>query len=458
VPEFLRDALPIDDPRAGGPGEVWRQWLSRRKWAGIAATTYVIGGCLFSFFLYPVLVHHGSWYTPGDIWVTFRGAQYVSWGDFTDGLRYVSAPGTALLVAPAAYLSDSLRLVPSIPPYFLLKPTAWIVVGPYDFIAGSMAIFAFDRVAEQLDIRPGPRILLVWTEALALIPIVILYGHPEDVVSMSFALWGLSAGIDHRWRGAGWYFGVAILLQPISLLIVLPALALCPVSRWVRVGWRVIAPTALVMLVPLATAFGETMRFVHEPNIVSSNHPTPLMVFAPAEGHDLVSAGPLRLACVLIAAGIGLVAYRHRATPIQVIWCIGLALSIRVALEPVLDTYYAWPAIAVLLLGALTTPGRTRGVVLALLTFVSVYAFWHEAPWVYWAPIVVGLGTIVALVGRGIWSDGEGSSTAESALELEYPDLWSPVPTESPMPVERFGSPADDSGASPERPPLVTSQ
>ena len=277
--------------------------LRRRKWACIASAVYVAFGCVFSFYLFPKIFHHDQWLTPADVWSSFRGAQFVVWGDFTDGLQHVSAPGTVLLLAPAAYLSDSLHLISSVDPLFLDKPTAWMVLGPYDLVVGTTAIFAFDRMAERLAVPSTRRILLVWTEAMALFPIVVLWGHPEDVVSLSFAMWGLSAGLDRHWRGAGWLFGVAIVLQPIALLAVLPALALCPISAWAKVAWRAIAPMALLMVIPLATAFGETMRFVHEPNFVSPNHPTPLMAFAPAAGHDLISAGPLRLACVLIARG-----------------------------------------------------------------------------------------------------------------------------------------------------------
>jgi len=368
----------------------------------MASLGLVVFGLVFSFAYDPVVLHKAGWQSPADVWLSYRGAQYTTWGDFTDGLQYVSAPGTALLFVPVAFVADRLHLVSSYIPFFLSKPSAWIVLAPYDLIVSTTAIFAFDRLAEQFDLSAGRRQVLLWLEVLAMLVIVEWFGHPEDVVAMAFALWALSAGMNGRWGYAGWLFGAAIVLQPITVLVLLPVLALTSPRTWVSVGWRAIVPTAVVMATPLFEAWGETMRFLHQPNFIAPNHPTPLLWLAPAAGKDFVDTGPLRLLCVLLAAIIAWVAYRRRATPLEVVWCIGLTLSLRVALEPVLDPYYVWPAVAVLLLVVMALSSRTSWISVPLLGFVTVYALPHLAGWVYWLPLVGALSLVLAVTGADI--------------------------------------------------------
>ena len=393
-----------------------RVWLGRRKWALAAAVAFVAVGLSYSFGYTPIVQHSWGWNYPQDIWVTYRGGQYAAWGDFTDGVPYVSAPAAGLLLTPAAMVADHFNLISSFPPIFLPKPTTWLVLGPYELVISTTVIFAADLVAEQLGVSTGRRRLLVWLEAAALVP-VVLYGHPEDVVSVSFALWGLNAGMHGRWRRAGWLFGVAVVLQPLALLVLLPTLALTAPRVWWSVCWRGAAPTVLVMAFPLLTAWSQTLRFLREPNYIYPNHPTPLLGLTTSAGHNLVNAGPFRMVAVVLAAGVGWIAYRRRASAAEVVWWIGMALSLRVVLEPVLDVYYSWPAVAVLLVTVVAMRGWTRWCSITLLAALTVHVFWKVSPWAYWTPLVLALAVVLVLSGRQLPTPRPAACPSDAAAD-----------------------------------------
>jgi hypothetical protein len=60
--------------------------------------------------------------------------------------------------------------------------------------------------------------------------IVQLY-HPQDILSLGLAAWGLAATLRGRWVRAGVLFGVAILSKQFAVLLLLPALVAAPDLR-----------------------------------------------------------------------------------------------------------------------------------------------------------------------------------------------------------------------------------
>ncbi len=55
-------------------------------------------------------------------------------------------------------------------------------------------------------------------EASVLWPVVAIWGHPEDPLAMTFALYGFLAAFSGRWRSCGWWWGLALVMQPLVVL------------------------------------------------------------------------------------------------------------------------------------------------------------------------------------------------------------------------------------------------
>ena len=389
----------VDTDDSDDRRRTFSRWVRRRRWQ-LGASVILVAVCLGISFAHLAWYRHGhGWTYPGDIWTTYRGAQFIGWGDFTDSVQYVSTPAAGLLLAPVALIADHFGLTTSVQPVYLPRPTSWLVLGPYMMVLCTTIIFAADQLADRLGLSTGRRAFLGFVEVALLVPTVFA-GHPEDVVSLAIALWACTAAIDGHWKRAGWLFGVAVALQPIALLVLLPTLALTTPPTWLKVIWRAATPTVLVMATPLLAAFGQTLRFLHQPNYIWPNHPTPLLPWAAPAGHDLVNTGPLRMICVVLAAGVAWAAYRNRLGPWGVVWCVGLTLTLRVVIEPVLDSYYAWPAVAVLAIAAVRAGGWRAWGSLGLLGFLTAYVFQFRSPWVYWTPIVAALMLVLALTAR----------------------------------------------------------
>ena len=51
----------------------------------------------------------------------------------------------------------------------------------------------------------------------------VFFGHPEDAVAVAFAVYAFVFALNGRFADAGWLFGVALMFQPLVLLM-------CPCS------------------------------------------------------------------------------------------------------------------------------------------------------------------------------------------------------------------------------------
>lgn len=377
-----------------GGSRLGSRWLSG-PWLPAFA---FVGAALFVGFGLDAVLGRAGWYSPKDLWLSFRGAQYLVWGDYAQGLRFVSAPGTAVLLAPPAFVAYHLGRVAAFP-FPLAKPPAWVVLGPYVAVAGSSIVFAVHSLGKALGIPTGCQVLLDWLTVLFAVPVVALWGHPEDVVALAITMIGGSAGIRGNWRHAGWLFGFACALQPLVLLFVFPLMALTTPRRWPGILVRAALPTVLVMAVPVVSTGGDVVRFMQEPNWIHPNFPTPLVWLSPSAGHDLVSAAPERATIVLIAAVIGLVAWRSQVSPLGAVWCAALAMAVRVAMEPVLTPYYLWPMAALLVVVIAAAPSWWG---LAPVVAVSALSYFHREPWLYWVPIVLLSAAAVVATGRSV--------------------------------------------------------
>lgn len=430
------------------------RWLVGRAWPICVTLLLVAIGMAYSL-CWGSLVHHSSyWVTPGDLWGTYFAAHFVQWGYlggvYTAGGGLVSFPGITVVLAPCAWFTGLLHLSSSYPK-MLPHPTAWLVLGPYEILVSSTALFALDRLVRDLGVVSWRRGALCFLQGVLLFGVSVIWGHPEDALAVALVTWALCAALRDRFAAAGWLAGIAVAVQPLVVLA-LPVLVLrFPPRRWGALALRIALPALALLATPLISNFTPTWRAITvQPNFPGIDHPTPWLVFARrlppiaahhvtvikrvggrfvstttrAVGQSVVAAGPLRSAAVVMAGVIALMAWwRKRAwftSPLNAIWLVTLAFALRIFFEPVMDPYYMWPplAIAVVLAAAKRSPSRLA-VVGVLSIALSAFAYWHVSPWIYWTPLVVGLGVILVatLPTRPRASSDLGGTVAENVHE-----------------------------------------
>jgi hypothetical protein len=117
-------------------------------------------------------------------------------------------------------------------------------------------------------------------EAVIIWPTLVFYGHPEDSLALAFALYGLLAAFDGAWVRIGIFFALAILFQPLTLLIVPIALAYVPRRRWPSLGAIIVLPSALALLPPLRPGVGsDVLRVDQTTELPSRKSRHPLVLF-----------------------------------------------------------------------------------------------------------------------------------------------------------------------------------
>jgi hypothetical protein len=430
-----------------------RSWIARRKWVILLALLLVASGMVYTLVVAPAVDHSSAWIVPGDIWGTFRSAQYVGWGDIGDiysgGTGLVTFPGIAVLLAPVTMLAGFLGLTASFQPIFLAHPTAWLVLGPTEMVAGTVVLFALDSLAEVMRLSIARRAVLLVLEAAALWPLLVIWGHPEDAIAVAFAVYALMEALARRWRWCGWLFGFGVLFQPLVLLMLPVLLATAPSRRWLKMIAQGATPSLTLLAIPLVQSWKATSHSLFvQPNFPAIDHPTPWISLAPvlAPAHrqvtkvsgairlggsmkfsngmltrtfgEVVAAGPGRVLALVVCVAIGLWVYRAKPDPLGVVWWIAVSLSARCYFESVMDPYYLWPPVALILLAVASNRSWWRiGVTLAAISAASVYSYRYTGPWEWWLP-VVGLLSIALALSRPTTRQ-RNDKLAERATRLE---------------------------------------
>jgi len=435
-------------------------WSSRRKWPLIVAGLVILTGMAYSLWWAP-LTHRGPiWITPGDMWRTFRAAHYVAWGDIGDiysrQTALVALPGISVVLAPIAFITYHLGLSESFP-FVLGHPTAWVLLGPTELALGAVALFPLDRLAETVGVARRHRGWLSLAEGAVLWPMLAIWGHPEDALAIAFAVLGLLAALRGDWRSTGWWFGLAVVMQPVVVLVIPIAFAYAPFRRWLRLCVRMALPSVALVTIPLVTEWAQTSRALfQQPNYPSIDHATPWLALAPvltrahptvaqhisdhlangAAGFrvvsektvagEVVAAGPGRTIAIVLAVLIGVWVFRRRPSVPQVVWLAGVALALRCVFEAVMDPYYLWPPLALLLVVS-ARDWRRFLITVSAAASATVASYHDTGPWSYWLPIVFLLAVSVAAAypsetresrATGASLDGRPADAERSAAEL----------------------------------------
>jgi hypothetical protein len=365
----------------------------------------VLSGVVFSLSWGPWVHHVSSWTTPPDLWATYRDAHFVGWGDlggiYSSGAALVTFPGIVVVLAPLAMLTGALGLTEGYP-LIVPHPTAWLVLGPLELILGCIALFGSDALARRLGLSAGRRAVFAVFVAVGLWSTIVLWGHPEDAIATGIACYAVVATLERRPMAAGWLVGVAVCFQPLVLLVVPLVVASMGIRSVWHVGWRAVAPSAALLLAPLASSFGATTRaIVEQPNFANLDHRTPWTSFAPTVSGSgrflLVAAGPFRSLSVLGAVAVAIWFRRRLTDPAVLVWLCSVVLVLRCLTESVMVAYYLWPPMV--FAGALFIKKRPEMAVFGatLGAFVVVFSDRGFPEWTWWFTTEAGLVLLVLL-------------------------------------------------------------
>lgn len=390
----------------------------------------LVVGMAFSFWWLPVIHHVQAWATPPDLWGTFRDAHYVIWNGegavYNANTSFVTFPGIAVLLAPVAEIQRAFNLTESFPVY-LPKPTAWLFLGPVNMLCGGVLLFPLDMIARRLSITSKRRIIFMWLEAALIWPTVALWGHPEDTLALTFGFVALVAAYDRRWVRTGCFMALAVVFQPLILLILPIMLAYVPFKKWPALAAIIALPSLMLLLAPLVQEWGPTtFAIFKQPNFPYLNHPTPWLALAPvlskggevyvdklyytalANGHhklvygpvkthigNIVAAGPGRIISLVLACAIGLWVARRKPPLSDVMWFAAIALSLRCIFECVMDPYYLLPALALALLVAAKASNARFALVIFFGAVCTWLSYWKTGEWTYYLLVT---GTLLAAI------------------------------------------------------------
>ncbi|MGB8180212.1 MAG: hypothetical protein WCF63_08605 [Acidimicrobiales bacterium] len=422
-------------------------WL---PFAGMVAL--LVFGLAYSFF-WTVVVHHvPAWVTPPDLWNTFRDAHYVIWDGegqvYNANTAFVTFPGIAVLLAPVAEIQRIFNLTESFP-VFLYKPSAWYFLGPVDMLCGGILLFPLDAIARRLSLSFGRRTLATTLEAVLIFPVVVYWGHPEDTLALAFGFYGLLAAHDRRWLHSAGFFALAVVFQPLILLVVPIALAYVPAKKWPAFAGVVAVPSVLLLIPPLIQQRSATLyAIMKQPNFPTIDHATPWLALAPVlhkkgwaytyalkevtqpDGRrklvyeatrifagEVVEAGPGRTIALVLACLIGVWVARKKPPLVEVVWLAAFALALRCVFESVMDPYYLVPSLVLIVIVALTV-GRIRFcLTLAAAALCTKTSYWHTGEWRYYLFVVGSLLVALALS----WPGHREREKGDDALNVPEP-------------------------------------
>ena len=419
-------------PTPTGMPDGWRSRIGNRRWPCASAFLMMVTGLLFMVLWFPVVHHQQTWYVGADLWGMVRGAHYVGWG-FLGGIYVpsngiITFPGLPVLLAPAAILSGGLHLSESYSPIFLAHPTAALILQPIELLLASSVVFASDALAEHLEVSRKRRACLCIVIAVVAWPTAALWGHAEDALAMSFALYGLIACLDKKWAKCGWLLGLGIVVQPLVALLLPLLIASIPRARRFMIIIRSLTASGLLIGVAIAGNATDTLRaLLQQPTPPSVNHATPWVALSPqlnrapepvshvsaalprsipslldavtTTGREVivVAGGAGRILDVAFAVLLGLYVWRRPQPAIRLVWLAAVVLASRCFFEPVMTPYYLAPPLFLCLVLAARQRGKRFWPASIIALEITVFAYHHLNPWLWWLPVVAGLGAIVAL-------------------------------------------------------------
>ena len=417
--------------------------LNRRKWAWAMTGVMIASGMAYCLWWTTVVRHTPLhyWVVPSDTWLTIRDAHYIVWGAlpyiYGSGTGLVTLPGLPLVLSPFVALGDRLNLTESYGPWIVARPSGWLLYGPVVIALGATVIFAADAWAEELGLSRARRVFCDFAFMAASWDMVVRWGHPEDSLALTAALYCLLSVRQARWLRAGWCLGLAFCFQPLVVLL-LPVLAVAAGRRHIGplLLRAALLPGGLLAVVLAIDARDVINSVIKEPNFPLIDQPTPWARLSPDLGHHTIGAGPSRVVALVVALALGGLAWRWRNDWTRLLWLGACMLATRGVFEAVMDPYYVTPALLLALLVAVARLPWWRVGLVSALSALAVYQFNSRSgsPWTWW---LESAGVLVltmlaaapfrasATASRG--DDSTGTATGQPLETEAAPPLREPV-------------------------------
>jgi hypothetical protein len=385
-------------------------WAEHRG-APVAATVVMVTiVMIFSLVEHSGVHVAGAWLkAPGsDLWGLVASSWALAHGQFAHiYVRHgalTSPPALEFVLAPVLLLGQSLGVA-----YHAggsaQSTGLWLLLGPAALLLGSTALFAVDAVARYWRFTDGQRLALALVGALGVADVAALWGHPEDCVAFAFVVWAALA-LERRGTAAGptaaLLLGVGIAFQPLAILGVAPVLTRLRWRAAARLWWRLLLPSAAVLVAPLWGEPGRTFFVLdRQPFLPAYVSLTPLSHLAPVLARGVDGGGPTRLIATVLSAALAVAVCRRRHDLATVLTMVSVAFFLRVLLETELNWYYLWPVPALCLPLAMrrgTTPfWLCSSALVASLALGDRDAVHHITLW--WPALIATLAVMLLSIG-----------------------------------------------------------
>jgi hypothetical protein len=399
----------LTTPESGASaGRPAARWLRRRLFPILATVGLIAFGMASTTWWGPGMLGKPGWSLPDDLWATLAAAQRLLHGNlgglYTPPTRLITFPGAAVILVPVVAIADAAGISLQVQNAHNLHPGMWLLAGPYEVALSAVALFAADAIAERLGADRAKRAVLALASAVALWSVSVRWGHPEDAVAVGLLLYAILALSKSDTVRAAWLTGAAVAVQPLVLLAVPIVAAVIEPRRLAGFLARAAAPATVLLGAAAAANWTATIHAVtSQPNWITVNQATPWASLAPHTGAgQTVAAGPARVLAILVACVCAVVAGRRwraaRGAPwsadvlAEVLWWTAVALALRSVFEPVMVSYYLWPALAVALIAASRSWSRLVPASLAAVVLTLVSQLTLHGPWSWWAPMIALLG------------------------------------------------------------------
>lgn len=381
--------------------------VSKRRYGYIIGALGVVLGMLTTLYLPLLLWGDHIWLvsTSTDGWNNWVSAEVSSLGGFSGYVHIFqithtieTIPGWTLLISAPAVLSWHLHLVFPQYGYPMQYPSAWWVAGPTYMMVILVVTVAADAVLDKMGRITKLNRVVVLLGVASLSFVAVLWGHPEDIMSLAFSLMAVKTAHDGRYRAAAWWVSVALSMQLLAVLVVPLILVTFPYKRWGSMAWRMLLVPVILMLPLMIGAPGATLHAMLGQKIYKAAG-----MYSPM--WNLASLGFIWRDLVFVGAIVVAIVYkRYMAhTMANMLWLWGMVVFLRI-FEAEFIVYFVVPAMALMLLAS---AGRMRWYQTAALLVATAWTtkmLWIpiHGSWGHWGTLLGYEVLLIALARIGV--------------------------------------------------------
>jgi hypothetical protein len=281
----------------------------------------------------------------------------------------------------------------------LLKPEAFLIIGPFCLLTSGVGLFGLDALARRLGVMSTRRTALLLVEAVVLWPATAIWGHPEDTIAVGLVAFALVAVFDERWTLAGWMLGAAIAMQLLAVLVVPLFIGAVGLKKSGPLLARAAVLPGFFAVAVLVPDYHHAIRvLLRQPTFPLVDHATPWVAFSPRLAPQVVAAGPPRLLAVAVALVAGVFAARYKNDHLFLVYLAVVVFAARCLFESVMVPYYVMPSVAMaLVVAARRSWPRAMFASLAAVA-LTIMTHYHLDRWSYYAEMVTLFAVMIAAI------------------------------------------------------------